>query len=47
MIEPTKYKSISVSELKTRVAQATPDAKKIQANTILSKLMELIILKHS
>jgi hypothetical protein len=47
MIEPTKYKSISVSELKTRVAQATPDTKKAQCNTILSKLMELIILKHS
>ena len=30
MIEPTKYKSISVSELKTRVVQATPVTKKPQ-----------------
>lgn len=47
MIEPTKYKSISTSELQTRVAQIVSDTKKTQANTILSKLMELIVLKHS
>lgn len=47
MIEPTKYKSISTADLKTRVAQSVSDTKKIQAETILSKLMELIVLKHS
>lgn len=47
MIKPTKYKSITTSEVKLRQASPINQIKKQQAFNILSKLMELIKLKHS
>jgi hypothetical protein len=47
MIKPTKYKSINTVDLKLRQASTITEEKKQQTFTILSKLMELIKLKHS
>ena len=47
MIQPSKYKSISTKELKARTVTPLPEAQKVQAATILQKLMELIKVKHT
>jgi hypothetical protein len=47
MIKPTKYKSISTSQLKLRQVSPLNDTKKTKVFTILQKLSELIKLKHS
>jgi|688.fasta_scaffold2416092_2 hypothetical protein len=47
MIKPTKYKSITSEEMKLRQGLSITEAKKQKAFTILSKLVELIKLKHS
>lgn len=47
MIKPTKYKSINTVDLKLRQASPITEAKKQQTLTTLSKLMDLIKLKHS
>jgi len=47
MIKPTKYKSVSVSSLKLRQASPITEEKKQQTFNVLTKLMNLIKLKHS
>ncbi len=47
MIKPTKYKSINTVDLKLRQASSISEDKKQKTFTILSKLVELIKLKHS
>jgi hypothetical protein len=47
MIKPTKYKSISTSQLKLRQVSPLNDAKKTKVFTILQKLSDLIKLQHS
>lgn len=47
MIKPTKYKSITIADAKLRQGSTISEEKKQKAFTILSKLMELIKVKHS
>jgi len=47
MIKPTKYKSISINQLKLRQGSPINQEKKQQVSTILNKLMDLIKTKHS
>jgi hypothetical protein len=47
MVTPSKYKSISTTDLKTRPITNLVSADKSKVNTILSKLMQLIKLKHT
>jgi hypothetical protein len=47
MIKPTKYKSISTTQLKLRRIDALTNTEKTKVNTILQKLSDLIKLKHS
>ena len=47
MNKPTKYKSIAVSEIKSRQAVPVSNSQKIQAFAIIQKLTNLIKLKHS
>jgi hypothetical protein len=47
MVTPSKYKSISITDLKTRPTTNLVDADKVKVNTILNKLMQLIKLKHT
>jgi hypothetical protein len=47
MNKPEKYKSIPVSQLKLRRKDSLTIAEKVQTNTILQKLMDLIKLQHS
>ena len=47
MIKPTEYKSISIVDARSRQGSPISDEKKERAFTILSKLMDLIKVKHS
>lgn len=47
MIKPTKYKSISTSQLKLRQVDQLNNTQKTKVFTILQKLSDLIKLKHS
>ncbi len=47
MVTPSKYKSISTTDLKNRTLVAANVSEKTKVNTILSKLTELIKLKHT
>lgn len=47
MITPTKYKSISTKELKTRPTTPLTSEEKVKVDTILSKLVNLIKKKHT
>lgn len=47
MRKPTKYKSISTTDLKSKTVTALPENQKVQANTILQKLVDLIKVKHT
>jgi hypothetical protein len=47
MNKPTKYKSITSSEIKSRQAIPISNSQKIQAFAIIQKLTDLIKLKHS
>lgn len=47
MNKPTKYKSIAVSDIKSRQAVPVSTSQKTQAFTIIEKLTNLIKLKHS
>lgn len=47
MTEPSKYKSISTTDLKVKHVIALNTTEKLKTNTILNKLMQLIKLKHS
>jgi hypothetical protein len=47
MIKPSKYKSISTTDLKSKPVVALNITEKSKANTILNKLMQLIKLKHT
>ena len=47
MIKPSKYKSVTTTQLKNRVVIALTETEKTKANTILQKLTNLIKLKHT
>ena len=47
MITPSKYKSISTTDLKAKVVTPLTTTDKTKANTILQKLTNLIKLKHT
>lgn len=47
MIKPSKYKSISTKELKTKTVTPLLPAEKVQVNVILSKMVELIKAKYA
>ena len=47
MIKPTKYKSISFADIKTRQGSAIDETTKNAAAATIAKLAELIVAKHS
>jgi len=47
MIKPTKYKSITTADLKSKTVLPLAETQKVQANTILQKLVNLIKAKHA
>jgi len=47
MITPSKYKSISTTDLKNKVVIPLTETEKVKVNTILQKLTNLIKLKHT
>ena len=47
MIKPTKYKSISTTQLKLRQVDSLNITQKTKVVTILQKLSDLIKLKHT
>jgi hypothetical protein len=47
MIKPTKYKSISVVELKNRPVLTLTNTEKTRVFSILNKFTNLIKVKHS
>jgi len=47
MIKPTKYKSITTAALKSKTVLPLAETQKLQANTILQKLVDLIKAKHA
>lgn len=47
MRKPSKYKSISTADLKGKTVLPLAEAQKVQANTILQKLVDLIKAKHA
>jgi hypothetical protein len=47
MIKPTKYKSIATADLKNKAVLPLTEPQKVQANTILQKLVDLIKAKHA
>jgi len=47
MNKPTKYKSLSTTEIKQRVATPVTNTEKTKVLTILAKLTDLIKQKHS
>ena len=47
MKKPTKYKSIPTADLKSKAVTTLPENQKVQANTILQKLVDLIKVKHT
>ncbi len=47
MIKPTKYKSISTADLKSKTITPLTGLQKIKANLILQKVMDLIKAKHA
>lgn len=47
MIEPSKYKSISTTDLKSKPVIVLTANEKAKVNTILQKLINLIKLKHT
>ncbi len=47
MIKPTKYKSISTADLKSKTITPLTNIQKIKANLILQKVMDLIKAKHA
>ncbi len=47
MIKPSKYKSITTTELKNRTLLPLTVVEKTKVNTILQKLTDLIKLKHT
>ena len=47
MNKPEKYKSISVSDIKSRRVISLTNTEKTQSNLILQRLTELIKLQHS
>lgn len=47
MIKPSKYKSISTKELKTRAVAPLSPIEKTQVNIILNKMIELIKAKYA
>jgi len=47
MIQPSKYKSISTTDLKSKPVVALTVNEKTKVNTILQKLTNLIKLKHT
>jgi hypothetical protein len=47
MTEPSKYKSITTTELKNRPLVPVTVVEKTKVNTILQKLTDLIKLKHT
>jgi len=47
MIKPTKYKSITTTDLKSKTVLPLEETQKVQANTILQKLVNLIKAKHA
>ena len=47
MIQPTKYKSITTADLKSKTVLPLAETQKLQANTILQKLVDLIKANHA
>ncbi len=47
MIKPTKYKSITTTDLKGKTVLPLVESQKVQANAILQKLVDLIKIKHT
>lgn len=47
MTKPTKYKSISTTELKNKTVTPLTELQKTKANLILQKLVDLIKVKHT
>lgn len=47
MVTPSKYKSISTTDLKAKVVTPITNADKTKVNVILQKLTNLIKLKHT
>ena len=47
MIKPTKYKSITTADIKTRQGSAIDESTKTVAIAIVAKLAALILAKHS
>lgn len=47
MIKPTKYKSISVSDVKNRIIVPLTAEQKVKAFQILQKLTQFIKAKHT
>jgi hypothetical protein len=47
MVTPSKYKSISITDLKAKPVIALTTTEKTKVNVILQKLTNLIKLKHT
>ncbi len=47
MVTPSKYKSISTTDLKSKPVGALTTTEKTKVNVILQKLTNLIKLKHT